>query len=269
MILETGRLPEQLLRDSFSSDNKVATEAGIEIGNSMRGNRRLSSAISEAYGAMRRPKGDFTNPELEALWGLMADPEIAPMDVLREVSSYVSGMRDLTQMQVDWLRKRSTEAAKAKKIALKEQGKAALLTQTQVDVSTPVEASNDSKPFELEGTELFVTNRRWSTEPADLVPIRTANLPDALGDIRDACRSHLTIKPISVINALVFSRRPDVAQRTLLMNHRFITPEMRKWMRLPRGRDQIVVQEVSTDEASQLVFFVTDGETVMKDARQK
>jgi hypothetical protein len=64
---------------------------------------------------IRRFKTAYSNDEYKELWALMYDPDIYPLDIVKESYRYTTAMCDLTAMHVEWLKGEQKKIVKSEK----------------------------------------------------------------------------------------------------------------------------------------------------------
>ncbi len=223
--------------------------------------------------SIRRFKTAYSNEDYEELWQLMRDPEIHPLDIVKESYRHTKAMIDLTSMHVRWLREvEKRQKSEAKKNNTLNKSKKVNIHQGSPDLGVVDSQDHDLKPKNegmevvkdsqipfLEGVELFWTTKQWDAGENYLVSIDTSDRSRTVDSVADLVRGFASIKPVSVANALEFYTRKDIIQKALAARLRYVPDGLKDWARIKRGKDRIALQEIVTGEGQRRIVFFIEG----------
>lgn len=253
----------------------------MNMGN-IQGRKELTTAFNSLvrYGTYRDPD------ESEIIKSLAGDNNIKGIDILKEIRRARKVSIDLMRMQIDWLREKQALQRKQEKVRerigktveikqeleIEEKLASAVLQdfpeelpETKTELEQEVE-----EPFLLKGWDLFITESSpWSsapTAPNHLTSIPTGSKQEALNAIAKFTRKIASIKPISILNSMEFHARKDVYQKALSARLRYVPDDVRKWVKITRGKDRMYFLIPNPEEA-RAILYVKGRDDIYKSLR--
>lgn len=275
-ILNTVGIEDEKVRQWFHPNIEVTPQFFASVISIVsRRDPRMATDITRDIKAIQGFKQRFTNEDFHEIWSLLDDPEIKAHDVIKELYRHATGMRDLTSMHVLWIKSQLKQPKKKVKKAQKlpetsvNDASAADIHQGLKYEKTFEDKSDSEQSFRLKDTRLFVTENPWRTNDHYLSPVRTDSKNDAIADVEKLCRGSLSIKPISIVNALEFYLDKDIFQKAMAARLRYVDGDQKDWVKIKRGKDRILVKEEKlTEEQTRMIFFVEGRDQVYRDLKR-
>lgn len=187
---------------------------------------------------------------------------------------------DLMKMQLDYLKEQQRkqkqvqedEVSLAKMVddeekqrLIAEQAEEEKLSDGQIQEDSVEERVEvEEEKYSLADWELSWTDNYWSDNPNHLHRIPSADRQQIVDSLEQFARGNISISTGSVARALEFhlvSR--DVIQKALATRNKYAPEEIRRWVKVKRGKDRIGILIPNPDE-KRAIFFVGGRDNVYR-----
>lgn len=228
---------------------------------------KLRSKIKGIQKTLKNLKIIEDEDERMIVRGMMDVEGITVREMFFEIIKSRDTSIDLIRMQIEYLefqeklRRKQEEERRARERVIEKRMQE---QQSCVDNGDgPIEINEEEMilveavpSFGLDGWEIYWSDKFWSDNPNHLVRVTTESKEQAVEDVARIGRGRISINPHSVVRALEFHlETKDRIQKALSARNKYVPPEIRKWIKVKRGKDRIGILVESEDE-KRAVFFV-------------
>lgn len=119
------------------------------------------------------------------------------------------------------------------------------------------------KPL-LSDWQIYWTSRFWSDNPNHLARIDTTNRDETISQIENIAGHEISVGAKSVLRALEFHLHDrDKIQRALATRNKYAPEEIRRWVKVKRGKDRIGIL-IDEEKPHTAIFFVGGRDIVYR-----
>lgn len=193
-------------------------------------------------------------------------------EIFREIIRARQASIELIEMQIDYLKEKEMEEKKKKKVDLElarmiEEEKTKKLEGVEdVVVQELPAAVAEIEPVKppLADWQIYWTSRFWSDNPNHLARIDTQDRDATVVQIENTAGHEASIGSKSVLRALEFHLHDrDKIQRALATRNKYAPEEIRRWVKVKRGKDRIGIL-IDEQKPQTAIFFVGGRDIVYR-----
>ncbi len=191
----------------------------------------------------------------------------ASIDLIRMQIDYIRAKEEMQRkMDEEIRRQKAQDEQLAEMIAEEERQKDVASTEEIVGMQEAVglQPAETKIPFPLADWNIYWTDRFWSDNPNHLTKIDTTSQESAAGQVEKVGGGQISVRVGSVIRALEFHLHDrDKIQRALATRNKYAPEEIRRWVKVKRGKDRIGIL-VDEDRPNTAIFFVGGRDVVYR-----
>lgn len=219
---------------------------------------------------------EYEDEEEKELVRQMVSAQAPLEEIFREILRSRQASIELLQMQINYLSGQRAEKARTDDDRTKTiEDQPQIIVETAEDEIKGVTSSESAvveedirktktETFSLSGWKIFYTTRFWSDNPNHLERLPTDSRDNAEQTLSRLGRADISISVGSIIRALEFHLLDkDVIQKALSTRNKYAPDEIRKWVKVKRGKDRIGIL-IDEEVPNRAIFFVGGRDEVYR-----